>query len=62
MWQQWTNVALGIIMAIAPFFIAASVTFTWTAIVLGLAVAIFGLWGATETNDERQHGQMAHSH
>ena len=59
MWQQWTNVILGLVVIAVPFLNMTSAAFTWTLVVAGLAIAALGLWGAQETSSEREQGRMA---
>lgn len=60
MWQQWTSAVLGLAVVLVPFFGLSAAAFTWTLVILGVAIAGLGLWGAGETNTERERGQMAH--
>lgn len=60
MWQQWTNAVLGLLVVAVPFLDLAAATFTWTLVVIGIAIAALGIWGAQETNTERERGKMAH--
>lgn len=55
MWQQWTNGILGLIVIASPFIGLGTDTALWTTVVLGLAVAVVGFWGAIE------HQQMMES-
>lgn len=60
MWQQWVNVVLGLIIAVAPFLGLAAATLTWVLVLAGIGVAIMGLWGSQETAAEREQGRMVH--
>lgn len=60
MWQQWTNAVLGLLIVAVPFLDLAATAFTWTLVLAGLAIAGLGIWGAQETNTERERGRMEH--
>jgi hypothetical protein len=57
MWQQWTNGILGIWLIVLPFLNLTITAFVWTLIFTGLAVAVFGFWGAIE-HQSHEHGHM----
>lgn len=57
-WTQWTNVILGIIVAIVPFLNLTAVAFTWTLVVVGIAVVALGIWGAQEASSAKDRGRM----
>jgi len=54
MWQQWINGILGIAMAIATYMYVPSGSGRVLLMVIGIAVAILGFWGAAE--HARKHG------
>lgn len=60
MWQQWTNMLLGLLVIAVPFAFNMSSTLMWTLVILGAAIAILGIWGAQETTRERHDGRMRH--
>jgi len=56
MWQQWVNAVLGLAIIVVPFLGLAATSLTWTLVVIGLAVAVLALWGASqETSERRDH-------
>lgn len=60
MWQQWVNLILGIVIIATPFLNLSEATFTWLLVIVGIVVAGLSLWGAQETQAEREHGKMVH--
>lgn len=60
MWQQWTNLILGIVLIAAPFIGLSTAVMTWTLVGIGIAIAALALWGAQETNIERENGKMTY--
>lgn len=58
MWQQWTNVILGILVLAVPFLNLSASVMVWTLVIAGLAIAALGLWGAQETTSERKREDM----
>ena len=50
-WLSWTNVVLGIWLAIAPFILSYTATTAalWNDIIVGIAVLILGAWSAIAT-------------
>lgn len=54
MWQQWITAILGIAMVIASYMYGPSGSGRVLLIVIGIAVAILGFWGAAENS--RNHG------
>jgi VIT1/CCC1 family predicted Fe2+/Mn2+ transporter len=48
MWQHWTNGILGLVVLVVPFLGIAGSALTWTLVIVGLLIAIFGFWGASE--------------
>lgn len=61
MWQQWVNIALGVLIIAVPFIEMSSAVFFWSLIILGAAIALLAAWGVQDTNAERSHGRMAHA-
>lgn len=51
---------LGIIVVAVPFLGLSAMAFTWTLVIAGIAIAALGIWGAQETQSERERGKMAH--
>ncbi|MCA9357997.1 hypothetical protein KC902_01925 [Candidatus Kaiserbacteria bacterium] len=62
MWQQWMNFVLGLVILTVSLFTDMSNQATWTLAALGAAVAVFSIWGAQETADEREEGRMMRHH
>lgn len=62
MWQQWTNVILGLWIIAVPFLGMTGNAFTWTLVITGIAVAALGVWGAQDVASERETGRMATQH
>ncbi len=48
MWQQWTNVLLGLWIIASPFLFDNADSLSTNLIVSGLIVAALALWGALE--------------
>jgi hypothetical protein len=48
MWQQWTNGILGLVVLATPFVSLTAPAALWSTVVLGLAIAVLGFWGAVE--------------
>lgn len=62
MWQQWVNTILGLVVVAVPFLELTATTFVWTLVIVGLAIAALGVWGAQEASSERERGRMAARH
>lgn len=62
MWQQWANVILGLWIIAVPFIDFTATGLTWALMITGAVTAIFGIWGAQETQSERKAGKMVHQH
>lgn len=45
-WEEWTSVALGVWLLISPWLLGFSAVGSamWTAVIVGLAVAVLALW------------------
>ena len=48
MWQNWTNVVLGLCIIAAVFVGVTGATLMWTFGVLGFLVTALGFWGAMD--------------
>ena len=59
MWQQWVNGILGLWVVAMSFVEMSPTTFTWTAVVTGLAIAVLGFWGASEHTEMMHHEHEA---
>jgi predicted ferric reductase len=53
MWQHWINALLGLAVIVVPFIGLSASAFSWTLAILGIAIAVIGLWGALESSDMR---------
>ena len=62
MWQQWTNVILGLGLIAVPFLGMTGNAYTWALVITGIAVAALGVWGAQDVASEREAGRMATQH
>jgi len=51
MWQQWINAILGLAVLATPFLALTSSTLTWTLAIIGIAIAVLGVWGAMESGE-----------
>lgn len=58
MWQQWINVILGLWIIAIPFINFSTTGFIWTLVITGAVITILGIWGAQETQSEREAGRM----
>lgn len=54
-WASWTNLALGLWLASAPFLLgfAGTTAALWNDVIVGLGIAVFALWSALATRDEQ---------
>lgn len=51
MWQHWINALLGLAVIVVPFIGLSASAFSWTLAILGIAIAVIGLWGALGSSD-----------
>lgn len=58
MWQQWTNVLLGLWIIASPFLFDNADSLSTNLIVSGLIVGALALWGALE--HQARHMSMTH--
>ena len=49
MWQDWTNALLGLCVIVVAFLGLSGASLAWTLGVLGAAIALLGIMGASAT-------------
>jgi hypothetical protein len=61
-WEEWTNVVLGAWLVVSPWLLgfAALQAAMWTAVVLGLAIALLALWALGTDKDIGGWWRTAH--
>jgi hypothetical protein len=52
MWQQWTNVILGLWVIAVPFLGFTGTALSWTLAITGILIAALGAWGALENTPD----------
>jgi hypothetical protein len=62
MWQQWVNVVLGLWIVAVPFVGFTATGSLWALVITGALIAILAIWGAQETQTERENGAMMPAH
>jgi hypothetical protein len=57
MWQQWINGVLGLWVILVPFLsLANDITFTYTMVATGIAIAVLAFWGAAAHQNHNYGG------
>jgi len=50
-WEEWVNVVLGVWLAVSPWATGFSGLAAWNAVVVGVVVAVLGLWAVGTDKD-----------
>ncbi len=62
MWQQWVNFIAGLWLILSGFLNFSPAAMTTNFFVVGIIVAILGLWGALQYRSTDSRYQQQHSH